>query len=288
MKSFAVLLLGCCVASIIGCLPEPLSVDGIPQLKPKIVVSTQLTTDQSLVILLTKSVGALEASDDSDPEELLNQIAINDASVTLHHDDLTYTLTFVSNGLYASTQIPLQAGDDYTLLVESPTMGTVRASTVVHGKVSFDFLDANIFDNGYDTLAEVSYGFTDPVGENFYMFNVQRLTNDVDPEDLLNPEIFIELLNDKPFEGTEYFTRERIVARRDFIPGDTIGVFLSNISEEYFNFMKVRADSRFNFSEFLGEPANYPSNVEGGLGFFNLYIPDVRIVELTEPAFKLF
>lgn len=282
MKSFLALLLCCGVTIMIGCLPEPLSVDGIPQLKPKIVVSTQVTSDQSLVILLTKSVGALQASEDSDPEELLDQIAISDAWVTLHHDDLAYTFTFLGNGVYTSGQIPLEAGEEYTLFVESPTMGAVRASTIVQGKVSFDFLDARIFYNGYDTLAEISYQFNDPTGSNFYMFNVQRFTREADPEDILNPDIFIGLMNDKSFEGNEYFNRERIPARRDFVPGDTLGIFLSNISKEYFDFMEVRIDSRFNFSEFLGEPANYPSNVEDGLGFFNLYIPDVRILELKE------
>lgn len=270
------------LTGMMGCLPEPLPVDGIPQLEPKIVVSTQVTSEQSLLILLTKSVGALEASDDSDPEELLDQIAINDATVSLHHNELTYTLISLNNGLYTSGPIPLVAGDAYTLVVESPTLGTVTASTTVQGKVSFDFLDAQIFYNGYDTLAEVSYGFNDPPGPNFYMLNVQHLTNDAQPEDLLNPEIFIALLNDRTFEGPDYFNRERIPARRDFVPGDTVGIFLSNISEEYFDFMKVRVDSRFNFSDFLGEPANYPSNVKGGLGFFNLYIPDVRILELED------
>ena len=288
MKLLSAMLLFLGLALLISCLPEPLPVDEVPQLKPKIVVSTQLTSDQSLVILLTKSVGALEASEDSDPEELLDQIAVDDASVTLHHADLTYSLTRVSSGLYTSGQIPLEAGDEYTLLVESPTMGTVRASTIVQGKVSFDFLEAQIFYTGYDTLAEVFYGFNDPVGKNFYMFNFQRITSDVEPEDILNPELFTALLNDRSFEGNGYSTQERIVARRDFVPGDTVGIFLSNISKEYFDFMQVRIDSRFNFSDFLGEPANYPSNVEGGLGFFNLYIPDVRILELKEQSFKPF
>jgi hypothetical protein len=282
MKSFPAILLCFGLTITLGCLPEPLSVDGVPQLKPKIVVSTQLTSDQSLVILLTKSVGALEASGDSDPEELLNQIVINDASITLHHDDLTYAFIKLGRGLYSSGQIPLRAGEQYSLIVESPTMGRVTSSATVLEKVSFNFLEARIFYNGYDTLAEINYGFNDPTGRNFYMFNVQRLTNGVDPEDVLNPEIFTELINDKLFESNTYFDRQRIPARRDFVPGDTIGIFLSNINEAYYDFMEVRIDSRFNFSDFLGEPANYPSNIEGGLGFFNLYIPDVRILELED------
>jgi hypothetical protein len=40
--------------------------------------------------------------------------------------------------------------------------------------------------------------------------------------------------------------------------------------------MKLRIDNRFSLVEFVSEPVNYPSNVAGGKGYFNLYIPDVR------------
>ncbi len=40
--------------------------------------------------------------------------------------------------------------------------------------------------------------------------------------------------------------------------------------------MELRQDNRFSLVEFLGEPINYPTNVVGGKGFFNLYIPDIR------------
>ena len=48
-------------------LPDPLEVDDIPVVKPQIVVSSQIVPDQSLVVLLTKTFGALGANDDSDP-----------------------------------------------------------------------------------------------------------------------------------------------------------------------------------------------------------------------------
>src|SRR3990170_7404578 len=85
----------CSLALIIimwGCLPEPLDVQGIPVVKPQIVVSTQIIPDQSVVVLLTKTFGALDASDDSDLEELLKQIAVDDASVTITGPEGTYEL----------------------------------------------------------------------------------------------------------------------------------------------------------------------------------------------------
>jgi len=30
----------------------------------------------------------------------------------------------------------------------------------------------------------------------------------------------------------------------------------------------------------LGEPVNYPSNVAGGLGWFTLHFPDVRVIRV--------
>ena len=36
-----------------ACLPDPLEVNGLPVVKPEIVVSTQIIPDQSLVVLLT-------------------------------------------------------------------------------------------------------------------------------------------------------------------------------------------------------------------------------------------
>jgi hypothetical protein len=55
---------------------------------------------------------------------------------------------------------------------------------------------------------------------------------------------------------------------------------LASISKPYYDFLKVRSDNRFSFVEFAGEPINYPTNVQGGYGFFNLHTPDVRIFVL--------
>lgn len=267
---------------MVSCIPDPLPVDGIPQLKPRIVVSTQIIPDQSVLIFLTKSVGALEADEDSDLDELVAQIAINDARVILYNETFRDTLTLLDNGLYASISIPFEPGQAYTLLVESPTMGTVTATTEVKQQVLFNSLEAEIYNTGYDTLIDLDYSYQDLPGKNWYMLNVQRVTGTYEPEDFLNPQLFTHLETDAGFENELRTSRLRVFERRDFVPGDTLGIFLSNISEEYYNFIQLRLDSRFNFSDFLGEPANYPTNINGGLGFFNLYIPDVQFLVVEE------
>lgn len=267
---------------VAACIPEPLEVEGIPVVKPQIVVNTQIIPDQSLVVLLTKSFGALDASEDSDAQELLDQIAVEDATVTISNARQTYNLAALGSGVYGGIFIPFSAGEEYTLHVTSETLGDVSATTTVKPMISFDDIEAELYFDGYDdTLVQVIYTLTDPVDKNWYMLNVQHIERDELIEDALNPRSFMRLLDDTEFDGPKYGEAFRAF-QRDFSPGDTVAVFLSNISEEYYNFMKLRLDNRFSFIEYLSEPVNYPSNVVGGKGFFNLYVPDIRTFVLEE------
>ena len=117
--------------AVCSCLPEPLDVNGIPVVKPQIVVSTQIIPDQSLIVLLTKTFGALDASDDSDPEALFEQIAIDDATVTIEGPEGTYELEVLDNGLYGGLIIPFEEGEEYKLHVVSDSLGEVSAITTV-------------------------------------------------------------------------------------------------------------------------------------------------------------
>jgi hypothetical protein len=277
-------LIGVLILSLVfwSCLPEPLEVTNIPTVKPQIVISSQIVPGQSLLVLLTKSIGALDASNDSDPQELINQIAVNDALVILTGPTSIDTLTFLQNGLYGGIQIPFQDGEQYTLNVKSPSMGEVSATTVVKPQIVFETIEADLYHNGFgDTLAQVTYSINDPVSTNWYMLNVQEVERVDAAENLINPRAFTKLLEDNDFNGGN-FSQQFKVFPRDYKSGDTIAVSLSNISQEYFDFMQLRLDNRFSFVEFLGEPVNYPTNVIGGKGFFNLYIPDIKIFILQE------
>ena len=265
---------------VCSCLPDALDVTGVPVVKPQIVVSTQIVPDQSLVVLLTKSFGALDASNDSNPEELLDQIAINDAAVTLTGPSGSYELQSLDHGVYGGIFIPFQDHEEYTLHVTSESLGEVSAVTTVKPFVSFDDIEAELFFNGFDdTLAQITYRLADPVEENWYMLNVQEVEREDVIENLINPRAFTRLIADENFNGRQYAETFRVFPR-DFIPGDTIAVSLSNISKEYYDFIDLRLENRFSFVEYLSEPINYSSNVKGGKGFFKLYIPDVRFFVL--------
>ncbi|MEX2234754.1 MAG: DUF4249 domain-containing protein [Cyclobacteriaceae bacterium] len=261
----------------VSCLPDPLEVTSVPKAGTQLVISSQIIPDQSLVVLVTKTFGALDASNDSDPEDLLDFIAVNDALVTLEGPNGLDTLALLTNGTYGGVLIPFEAGEVFSLYVKSVELGEVHATTVVKPKVDFTNIDAELYYNGFnDTLAQITYTLSDAPEPNWYMINVQEVEREDLIANLLNPRAFTILVPDDEFNGESYSERFRVFPR-DYQPGDTIAVSLSNISEEYYGFMKLRIDNRLSLVEFISEPINYPSNVVGGKGYFNLYIPDVRV-----------
>jgi hypothetical protein len=261
---------------LLSCLPEPLPVDDIPKLETKIVVSSQIIPNTGLVVFVSRSIGALDAGDDSDPENLVAQIAISDAVVTLSVNDNLDTLQNLGNGLYGNIILDWQNNVGYTLTVNTTSLGSVSAITRLLDFVSFNEVSATIFDNGFDSLAQISYRLTDPKGENYYMINVQRFRSSQELSSLVNPRIFTRLFDDKAFDGEEKAETFNVLFQ-EFSEGDSIAVSMANISKSYYDFLKVRSDNRFSFVEFAGEPINYPTNVQGGYGFFNLHTPDVRV-----------
>ena len=259
-----------------SCLPDPLEVDSVPEAPPQLVVSTQIVPDQSLLVLVTRTFGALEASGDSDPEDLLDYIAVDDALVILRGPDRTDTLQSFGKGTYGGIIIPFEAGQIYDLDIRSAALGQVHATAEVKPRVAFEHAEAELLYNGYgDTLAQITYALADKEEKNWYMINVQEVEREDAIENLLNPRAFTLLLDDGEFNGKRY-GEQFTVFPRDYNPGDTVAISLSNISEEYYQFMKLRVDNRLSLVDFVSEPVDYPSNIIGGRGYFNLYVPDVR------------
>jgi hypothetical protein len=263
-----------------ACIPDPLEVKNVPSVQPQIVVSSQIISDTLLVVGLTRTIGALDASSDSDPYELKEDVAIVDATVTLTVNNKTYTLPHLQDGAYQGYFIPLAVGDKCNLKVVSPSMGEVTASTIVQEPVFFDTVRAEVFvEKDYMSYAKVIYGLNDPPSTNYYMLNVNNAKRDVMMQNAMNPEAYIKLIEDNNFNGS-YFSEIVSSAPQRFLSGDSVAVSLTNISPDYYEFLKLRISNRLGLVEYLSEPINYPTNVVGGRGYFNLHMPDVKILVL--------
>jgi anthranilate/para-aminobenzoate synthase component I len=265
---------------ISSCMPDPLELDNLKPAKTKIVVSSLILPDKSVAILLTKSIGALEASAKSDPQTLIAQIAINDAEVTIAANDSIYALKLLQNGVYQGFDIPIVVGSECHLKVVSKSFGEASATAVVQAPIYFDAVKAEVYFNGFnDHWAQITYTIKDPPSPNYYMLNVQQIKRQNFIEDILKPDAYTRLVEDKAFNSQEFSEMFRAM-HKNFHPGDSIEVSLANVSVDYFNYVKLRMENHLELVEVFAEPIHYPTNIRGGSGFFNLHLTDVRVIVL--------
>jgi len=262
------------------CIPEPLDVEDLKVPDTKIVVSSLILPDNSVAILLTQSIGALEATENSDPRELISSIAINDARVAIEVDHLQYPLTLLQDGVYHGVDIPLVAGKECHLTVVSREFGKVTASTVVQAPIYFDTVRAEPYVNEQNSFwAQVTYTIQDPPQPNYYLLNVQKAKRKDVIGNILKPEAYTRQVEDKTFNAHEFSEMFRAM-HKNYYPGDSLEVSLSNVSLDYFNYVTLRLENRLELVEVFSEPVYYPTNVQGGRGFFTLHLTDVRVVVL--------
>jgi len=265
---------------LMSCIPEPLEVDDLEFPKTQIVVSSLILPDNSVAVLLTRSIGALEASKESDPRDLISEIAINDAEVTIAVNDSVYPLTLLQDGVYQALRIPLVPGRECHLKVVSRSLGIVTASTIVQAPIYFDTVLVEPYRNENDEYwAQVSYTIKDPPSPNYYLLNVQTARRQDMIDNILKPEAYTRQVDDKTFDAQEYSEMFRAM-HKNFLPGDSLEISLSNVSVDYFNYVRLRLENQLELVEVFSEPIYYPTNIRGGRGFFTLHLTDVRVIVL--------
>jgi hypothetical protein len=268
------------ITVIISCSPEPLKLEQGDSIQPEIVVSSQILPDNTVVILLTKTVSHLEVSGEPDTKIPIDKIAVNDASVKIIANGKSYLLKRVDGGRYETNEIPLKEGLTCELVVNSNTLGEISSTTMVQAPVKFDSVDAKIYFNGYNNYwAEVKYAFNDPPEKNFYMLNVHSAIKGDLVTDMVGPVTYTRLLEDDAFNGNEFSEMFHAV-NENFYDGDTVTISLTNVSAEYYRYVQLRMENNLEVVELFSEPIHYPTNVVGGRGFFNLHFPDRRLMVL--------
>ena len=265
---------------VLSCTPDPLEMDNLKLPETKIVVSSLILPDSSVAVLLTKSIGALKANEDSDPRSLIAEIAIDDAEVTITANDSTYSLKLLQGGVYQGFGIPIVAGTECHLKVISKSLGEVTATAVVQAPIYFDTVNAEAYLNEHnDSWALVTYTIQDPSPPNYYLINVQKARGKDSAKDILKTGAYTRPVDDKTFNDQE-FSETFIATNKNFDRGDSIEISLANVSEDYFNYVKLRLENRLELVEIFSEPVYHPTNVVGGRGFFNLYLTDIRVIVL--------
>ncbi|MFL5752384.1 MAG: DUF4249 domain-containing protein [Bacteroidia bacterium] len=285
-------LSGIIAVMLAACQPKPIDIDVQPA-QPKLVISSQVIPNKIMIVMVTRSFSALsgKGAQDADTvsQNFLNDILVKNALVTVSYLGNTDTLFMLSAGVYASINTLQYIYGSYTLHVLDVETGLeVSSSTTLLPKVSFDTVYPIVIKDPGDTVVDVYYELSDNTSEeNYYVVNYIKKVNGANSPGIDINQVFslgsnyfqsyFDLLNDASFNNGKFSTRKRLekVTRQD-----SIAVMVSHISKGYYDFLSSFKRSGSFINLLTGEPINYPTNVEGGYGYFNAHYPNTRYFDL--------
>lgn len=278
-----------------SCLPDPIPIH-IEEAESKLVISSQVIPDENMIVSVTRSIGALDYSSNDEsitgiPTDLIEKILVDNAIVTITYEGITDTLKpiFDQPGFYFSVETPQYKNNLYELYVYDPkTTDTVTSKAIMLDQVRLDNIEANKeFFDGYEKM-NVTYSFTDPVDEaNWYMVNIIAPNTAAQDTNMDNINSFFAgddrfltetiFFSDKIIENGSYTATEELY----YWESDTVIVTISNISEGYFWFLHASQRNDNFIATFLNDPSTYPTNIEGGYGFFFTHYPDFKAWDIA-------
>lgn len=193
---------------------------------------------------------------------VFTESAHQDSAGYYYNDDISKEL------VVADYELTITNGDETYQATNRYEQNTVLDSIGFQLSPFTDFANSNL-DDGEDSIFiyDIYVYFSNPGVEEFYFF-----------DRYLNRELKTTKPADKSINDTEGLTDYIGISVYSFNtnntePGDTLGVSINTISEEYYNFLVIL----FNQTDLSGNPfagappANIPTNMsEGALGFFEI------------------
>jgi len=277
---------------IISCT-KPLEID-IPQTKPKLAIFSQIIPNQIVAITVTRSFTALtDIASSTSPDNSLKGVLVSRALVTISHNQITDTLKKLTDGLYGALNISLIAGENYELNVWDSTSGEHINSFAKVLPIVEDSLKINVTRNVSDTSYSINIKMKDnPALDEYYYFNVSNLGKN----DLLNQaSTFFSTVNsnrnfilttDKEaingFVQKEYLSGSNTENLLTSTNKDSVSIVVASISKDYYDFLNAYQKGNSFFAQIFGEPINYPSNINNGVGIFTAHLPKFYFIDLKD------
>lgn len=274
---------------IASCLPPSIDIDVTPA-PPKLCIASLVLGNNGIVVGLTRSYSPLAKNPDEDTlsDDLVEQILVTGATVTISYGAQTDTLYELAPGVYSNITTTITEGETYTLRAYDPQMSlNAMAVTTMRPDAPFDTVYPFITRNTGDTMVFFHYKLSDNTAtENFYVVNFIKKVNGDSTFDINNVfaagsnEVLteFELLDDQAFTNG---VLEKDVPVFSAGQHDTVAVSVSEISKGYYEFLSAMKRSSSIFNQLTGEPITYPSNVEGGHGYFTMHRTNTELFDLN-------
>ncbi len=282
-------LIGFIALFMASCLPPSIDIDVEPA-PPKLCIASVVMGNNGIVIGLTRSYSPLQQdpNQDSLSDDLIDQILVSGATVTISYGAQTDTLFEVAPGIYTNISTSITEGETYTLRAFDPEMNlSCQSVTVMRPEVALDTVYPSIDRTTDDTIVFFHYRLYDNTStENYYVVNfIKKVQGDTtfDINTIFaagSNEVLteFELLDDQAFTNG---LLEKDVSVLSASQTDTVAVTVSEISKGYYEFLSAMKRSASIFNQLTGEPITYPSNVEGGHGYFTMHRTNTDLFDLN-------
>jgi len=283
-KSFKYIAVAAIVAA---CQPKPIDVKVKPA-PEKLVVSSSVIPNRIMVVTLTRSFSALDATANAGTvtESQLQSLLVKNAFVTISYGGRIDTLHKMSDGVYGSSDVLLTNYSSYLLYARDNDSGLeVTATTSMMPYKTFDTINVFKTEKG---VCNVHFKISDDLANtNYYVVNfIHKLKGDSNrglqqfyTNSNSDYENYMDLLNDDSFTDAVYESTKELPSVG---PNDSIAVSIANISQGYYEFLSAFKRAGNFINALTAEPIHYPTNVNNGYGFFNAYYPQVRVFDMKD------
>ena len=204
---------------------------------------------------------------------------------------------------YGASNLPPLPGNEYRIEVSSEQYGTLSSSYVQPQKVVVDSLEVKIIGPhptyANNMIIQFNVTFADPPGENYYQIEIGRQLQTLpDPNrgivglDFTDPaykeanEMFPNIYSPLTFTDV-YFNGEKtslefestVFQEPDF-GFSYYTVYLSNITKEYYFYLKGINLQGINLEDPFAQPVKVENNIQNGFGIFTGYTQTVKYFKM--------
>jgi hypothetical protein len=290
MKKLLIILIPC-LWLIVACTPEPLDIN-IPQHASQPVVATQyyydtITEQSVLAVTLSKTLSATTGNRpaiDSNGVTIDEDYLIAGARVELVTSRETIELTEETRGIYYAVN-PEVLNHEFCTIRAYDNQGRLIIHAVTEVMPEMDFTTIGISSEGRDKY--INYTLTDdPAKANWYVVNYftkqqsDTAGNYNDPKyvarRLTEQNLRFDLFTDRDFKQGSLSVKRKL----ERLELDTVAAAVSNISQGYYQFLQTQKKYGLFINQVKGEVINFPTNITGGLGYFSLAKPKMKMLQV--------
>lgn len=248
-----------CFATLVSCdLNQEIEIE-LPEYTPQITVECYVESGKPFNLLLTKSVGYFDPLV-VDPQEYLEQILVNDATVSISAGSDKYELdngvfldpvSFKLNNYGRADAVEFDPGTVLDLEIQLSDGTLLSSSTTVLEPLEIDSVSIEFNEIQEDMARCLIFGDDNDPEINY----VRRMLHDGSLDSLVID-----------FVATDEFTEgDRFIFGSDysFERGDTIINTLIHINKEYYDFYQSVQGAAFVNGNPFGQPGQIISNIEG-------------------------